>query len=544
MKVFTRKCIILVCAVAAIGQATIDTASAQVVPGDPVPPMTLWRFLGIPQGARKVSGALLNRRGNFPGMERGIPLRALNDPRNLFSEDAAIKRAAEIKIQEDLKPQKIKSIKFLASIGCACYDQDDSITKALIKATQDCTEEVRLTAVEQVKEAASGACCSNCGTKCCCKEDMLKRLAQMAYHRDETGCYLEPSERVREAAAEALEECCPSGGPIIEAVEEEEIPTPPQTPVTPGTNGEQPPKNQEEAPRNEEEAPITDDNDPNADGSTDTTGTGLYRGAQRQQPAPRGLLSHLSRRLGQQQKAQGNAGRMSQPKPAPQRVQQPTPRKGYLQTRTNQNRVRGKNAPQPPKVARATKPQPSQAPIVAKSSRRRANQIPKWSPTRNKSNTAIVGDSQFAPPLPQTLTPVQQTAAKTRTSNRSAVLVHADARRGLAHIHFGANRVKPRIGQKLNVYRTSNAVRVLVGRVEVIQVFDSSVNVKAVSRADLAAIKKGYVVDLPKVRPVAKSPQKLTPSHRAVKKVSHEQASSRRRSPARVVSLQPITTLR
>src|SRR5215212_9547182 len=44
------------------------------------PPTTLWNFLGIPQGIRKIQGATINRRGNFPGLERKPPLRAIADP--------------------------------------------------------------------------------------------------------------------------------------------------------------------------------------------------------------------------------------------------------------------------------------------------------------------------------------------------------------------------------------------------------------------------------------------------------------------------------
>jgi hypothetical protein len=54
----------------------------------------------------------------------------------------------------------------------------------------------------------------------------------MAYQRDEHGCYVEPSQRVRQAAAQALAICCPNTGPV--AVETIEAPKP----VEEGTNGE------------------------------------------------------------------------------------------------------------------------------------------------------------------------------------------------------------------------------------------------------------------------------------------------------------------
>jgi len=49
----------------------------------------------------------------------------------LKSKNELIKRAAEIKQLEDMKPQKIKAAQYLASIGCGCYNKDKSITKAL-----------------------------------------------------------------------------------------------------------------------------------------------------------------------------------------------------------------------------------------------------------------------------------------------------------------------------------------------------------------------------------------------------------------------------
>lgn len=208
----------------AFGQAAVSPA--------PTPP-TLWSFLGIPQGVKKVQGALTNRRGNHPRAEPKDALKALNDPANLESPDAAIKRAAEIKKAEDLKPQKLKAIKYLASIGCGCYDKDGSVTDALVAAAEDCTEEVRLATMQQIQAAATGKCCSNCGQVCCCNDKMLKKLAQIAYERDEFGCYSEPSKRVRGAAATALAACCPGSVPLEILLEKPEqvAPEPEPEPV-------------------------------------------------------------------------------------------------------------------------------------------------------------------------------------------------------------------------------------------------------------------------------------------------------------------------
>lgn len=209
----------------------------QAVVAPPTP--TLWRFLGIPQGLQTVRDVTVNRRGNHPNLERKPPLKRIGDPANLLSDVPAIKAAAEIKQAEDMKAQKIKALKYLASIGCGCYDKDGKVTDALLAATADCTPDVRIAAIEAIEETAD-ACvaCSKCGSTSCCSEKVSLRLSEIAYERGDDGCYLEPSAEVRAAAARALRACCP-GGPPIGPIEED-IPAPVQdgTPgVTPRVEG-------------------------------------------------------------------------------------------------------------------------------------------------------------------------------------------------------------------------------------------------------------------------------------------------------------------
>jgi len=173
---------------------------------------TLWSFLGIPQTYTRVTDNFSNRNGNRPNAERKPPLKRIADPKNLESPNPAIKRAAEIKQEEDLAKQKIKAVKYLTSIGCGCYNRDGSITDALLKALDDCTEDVRHATVKAITDAANGEACVNCKNKSCCSEELSNKLYEMAYERDDSGCYLEPSERVRLAAAEALRACCPGRG--------------------------------------------------------------------------------------------------------------------------------------------------------------------------------------------------------------------------------------------------------------------------------------------------------------------------------------------
>lgn len=234
--------------VATVALAGAASAVWGQVPAPPPPPPTLWSFLGIPQGLRYLRDNTLNRTGNRPALERKPPLKPIGDPSNLKSEDPAIKKAAEVKQAEDQKKQKIKAVKFLAQIGCGCYNRDGSITDALAKAMDDCTEEVRLATVQAITEAAMGEMCVNCKRRSCCSEELTNKLYEIAYERDETGCYLEPSERVRNAAAEALRACCaqteefapsmpiPSGGerPPVAPPQGGEQPQPPQpTPAQP-----------------------------------------------------------------------------------------------------------------------------------------------------------------------------------------------------------------------------------------------------------------------------------------------------------------------
>ncbi|WP_254512216.1 hypothetical protein [Anatilimnocola floriformis] len=188
------------------------SVSAQA-PVAPPKQATLWSFLGIPQTYTSVRDNWDNRLGNRPQAERKPNLIRLADPKNLESPNPAIKKAAEIKKEEDLAKQKIKAVKYLTKIGCGCYNRDGSITDALLKALDDCTEDVRYQTVKAITEAANGEACANCKNKSCCSEELSNKLYEMAYERDDAGCFLEPSERVRNAAAEALRACCPGRGP-------------------------------------------------------------------------------------------------------------------------------------------------------------------------------------------------------------------------------------------------------------------------------------------------------------------------------------------
>ena len=193
---------------AAIISSIIGCALPQ--PAEPTP--TVWDKLGIPQAMNLAGDQMINASGDFPKCELKPPLKKIAALANLKSKIPAIKAAAKVKQAEDEAPQKIKAVKYLATIGCGCYDEGDEITDALISSLDDCTEEVRFTTVEALldraeKQKKDGAC-SRCGDSCC-SEKLVKKLADVAYGVDDEMCKLEASDRVRELAVKTLEICCP-----------------------------------------------------------------------------------------------------------------------------------------------------------------------------------------------------------------------------------------------------------------------------------------------------------------------------------------------
>ncbi|MBI1249264.1 hypothetical protein GC197_15645 [bacterium] len=189
------------------------------------PTGTVWDKLGIPQSLDTWNADLINHHGNFPKWEKKPPLKRIADPANLKSPNAAIKAAAEIKKEQDLAPQKIKALKYLATIGCGCYDKEGKVEAGLLAGLNDCTESVRKTAVETAKKLAGkcGACSDGCGNNCCTAKIKAK-LHDMAFGQT-NGCWNEPSSKIRSEAEKALNACPPSR---IESDERETVPKPAQ----------------------------------------------------------------------------------------------------------------------------------------------------------------------------------------------------------------------------------------------------------------------------------------------------------------------------
>ena len=104
-------------------------------------------------GIRVLIGRIRARLGmRFPGLEGTPPVTAITDPANAESPTPAVKTAAEVKADEDAAPQKIKALRYLATVGCTdCYPD---IEKAMLAALDDCTESVRYEAVKAIRKTA------------------------------------------------------------------------------------------------------------------------------------------------------------------------------------------------------------------------------------------------------------------------------------------------------------------------------------------------------------------------------------------------------
>jgi hypothetical protein len=195
----------------------VSTGPATIVVGQNpcCPKQTLPEFLGI-TGLFRAGGGLLTRIRSrlgmrFPGLEGRPPVLPITDPANLDSPNPAVSAAAEVKAQEDAADQKIKGLRYLATIGCGgCYPD---VEQALLAGLDDCTEAVRYEAASGLRRTA-GNPCHFCSSDKCCSPAVRKKLQDVAYGvEDDTGCPKEPSARVRRMARLALAGC---GGPIAE----------------------------------------------------------------------------------------------------------------------------------------------------------------------------------------------------------------------------------------------------------------------------------------------------------------------------------------
>jgi hypothetical protein len=156
---------------------------------------------------------------------------AFGGPKALIAaKNPAIQAAAKIKLDKRQKRLKIASLKYLAKVGCGCYEQQFKVSEALLAAMADCDEDVRMKAVEAVCKTLCDGQCQVCEKTGCCNLAISKKLYEMAYLTDENGCPREPNEAIRQLAHEAY--ClCPLYKPEPEKPEQPPIETPVETPV-------------------------------------------------------------------------------------------------------------------------------------------------------------------------------------------------------------------------------------------------------------------------------------------------------------------------
>lgn len=170
--------------------------------------------------------------------------------------------AYKIKAEQVDVKNRVKAVRFLGQQDC--MDPGTAVAgeppkpgktqKVLIATMQsDPSEVVRYEAVKALENQLSRGPCGkikrtsrgryeNCLG--CCNEEVLTALSARAYDTDPHGCPIEPSERVRQAAADALAVCgidC-NVGPIPDTMNQDngiktdEVPIPQQIQEEPGAN--------------------------------------------------------------------------------------------------------------------------------------------------------------------------------------------------------------------------------------------------------------------------------------------------------------------
>lgn len=153
--------------------------------------------------------------------------------------------------QEEVRYEAVMALRFMLTRGCAnleteCECESCSNKKQIAKESEKHSREHQRELIKdahgKAKEAARDAkkknevqekrydCCRGC-----CNAKVLNALAKVAYEKDGQCCWLEPSERVRQAAKEGLCLCCTVPGWTMAS------PTPPMAPpVEPEIPGETP----------------------------------------------------------------------------------------------------------------------------------------------------------------------------------------------------------------------------------------------------------------------------------------------------------------
>ena len=144
-------------------------------------------------------------------------LAAMGDPEEPVRYDAvkAVLQTAEVCQSNEQKRESRKAL----SLCERCHDCKKKVEKAIC----DCLERLCGKAPPKEHKHKLKSLCgrdecpqepADCGKGqgSCCTPEIREKLQQLAYGRDERGCFLERSSRVRELAAAALQACSACGG--------------------------------------------------------------------------------------------------------------------------------------------------------------------------------------------------------------------------------------------------------------------------------------------------------------------------------------------
>ena len=150
-----------------------------------------------------------------------------DEPVRYAAVKAALQTAAGCQSREQKKSMR-------KSLGCieVCHDLKKKIEKKFcdcidrifgkappkerpcVKKMKECHENVmsHFTGEQNCKDHSKEDCPCGNGHGPCCSPEMREKLQQLAYGRDDNGCFLETSERVRDVAGLALQACCACDG--------------------------------------------------------------------------------------------------------------------------------------------------------------------------------------------------------------------------------------------------------------------------------------------------------------------------------------------
>jgi hypothetical protein len=195
----------------ALGPPPAITSPGAAAGGLPTPPMTLPRYLGlhtVASGCRRVvyrSRVCLSSYLPFaaPQPAAAAPV-AICDPACLQSPSPAVATAASIQQAEAAAPAKIQALGFLATQNMC---RNPQVEEAFLAAMDDASDSVRIAAVQGVlnSKEACGCCANPCAS--CCTPAVQSKLYQMAYSKDDRGCWCEPNAKARRLARLAACAC-------------------------------------------------------------------------------------------------------------------------------------------------------------------------------------------------------------------------------------------------------------------------------------------------------------------------------------------------